>query len=296
MADCFGLTKPLGLTLLLTGLGLPQCGRPPRVATPPEASRPQRTAPASQPNPGPPAWRVVHVFVALCDNEHQGIVPVPAALGNGRDPARNLYWGAQYGVKGFFSRSPDWQPVRIAPRPVPEHVLSEAVFRYAGSNPEVLLFAQAFDGAFIKETLEQFLQTAAGRASASFEIDDAERRAVVPVASAADLVCFVGHDGFMDFQLDNLPEYAGGTQPRGAVVLACKSQQYFSEPLRRAHCAALLMTTGLMAPEAYVLDSVVRNWAAGAGANQIRESAAGAYAKYQKCGLNAARRLFVGGG
>lgn len=36
--------------------------------------------------------RIVHVLVALCDNEHQGIVPVPARLGNGEDPERNLYW------------------------------------------------------------------------------------------------------------------------------------------------------------------------------------------------------------
>jgi hypothetical protein len=33
----------------------------------------------------------VHVLVALCDNEHQGIVPVPKKLGNGSDIAGNLY-------------------------------------------------------------------------------------------------------------------------------------------------------------------------------------------------------------
>jgi hypothetical protein len=38
------------------------------------------------------AVRVVHVFVALADNQHQGIIPVPLALGNGRDPIRNLPW------------------------------------------------------------------------------------------------------------------------------------------------------------------------------------------------------------
>ncbi|HBH24362.1 MAG TPA: hypothetical protein DDY13_13175 [Cytophagales bacterium] len=38
--------------------------------------------------------RTIHVFVALCDNEHQGIVPVPNTLGNGKDPNSNLYWGA----------------------------------------------------------------------------------------------------------------------------------------------------------------------------------------------------------
>jgi len=52
-------------------------------------------------------FRTIHVFVALADNEHQGIVPVPARLGNGLDPAHNLYWGAAAGVKTFFSRSSD---------------------------------------------------------------------------------------------------------------------------------------------------------------------------------------------
>jgi len=49
--------------------------------------------------------RVAHVFVALADNQHQGIVPVPAVLGNGSDPQRNLYWGAAYGFKTFFKFS-----------------------------------------------------------------------------------------------------------------------------------------------------------------------------------------------
>ena len=31
--------------------------------------------------------KTVHVFVALCDNENQGIVPVPARLGNRTDLA-----------------------------------------------------------------------------------------------------------------------------------------------------------------------------------------------------------------
>ena len=35
--------------------------------------------------------RTIHVFVDLCDNEHQGVVPVPEILGNGDDPANNLF-------------------------------------------------------------------------------------------------------------------------------------------------------------------------------------------------------------
>ena len=60
---------------------------------------------------------VIHVFVALCDNIHQGIVPVSATLGNGDDPARNLYWGAAFGVKTFFTKSKDWQLIDCRPGP-----------------------------------------------------------------------------------------------------------------------------------------------------------------------------------
>ena len=54
------------------------------------------------------AVKTIHVFVALCDNDNQGIVPVPSKLGNGQDPKNNLYWGALYGVKTHFKNSKDW--------------------------------------------------------------------------------------------------------------------------------------------------------------------------------------------
>lgn len=54
--------------------------------------------------------RTVHVFVALCDNENQGIIRVPEKLGNGQNPSSNLYWGAMYGVKSYFRyKSADWE-------------------------------------------------------------------------------------------------------------------------------------------------------------------------------------------
>src|SRR3954470_23044402 len=52
--------------------------------------------------------KVIYVVVALCDNQYQGIVPVPALIENSDDPARNLYWGAAYGVKTFFKRADNW--------------------------------------------------------------------------------------------------------------------------------------------------------------------------------------------
>jgi hypothetical protein len=85
----------------------------------------------------------------------------------------------------------------------------------------------------------------------------------------------------------------GAAGPAGAIVLDCKSRDYFKEPLAAAGCRALLLTAGFMAPEAYTLDAAVRAWAAGSDPKAIRRRAAAAYAEYQKCSVAAGERLFV---
>src|ERR1700747_3695872 len=77
--------------------------------------------------------RTVHVFVALADNVNQGIVPVPAKLGNGEDAEHNLYWGSAFGVKTFFSRSADWTRISCEAGPKVE-VLQRCVFKFRAAN------------------------------------------------------------------------------------------------------------------------------------------------------------------
>ena len=67
------------------------------------------------------------LFVSLADNADQGIVRVPAKIGNGDDPANNLYWGCSEGVKSIFSRSATWKLVSVEPGPKPS-VLERLVF------------------------------------------------------------------------------------------------------------------------------------------------------------------------
>jgi len=102
--------------------------------------------------------RSVHVFVALADNEHQGIVPIPARLGNGLDPAHNLYWGAAAGVKTFFIRSADWALVNCGGRPKPE-IMERCIFKHR--NQDVYLVADAYQGSKIRQAIVDFLESAA---------------------------------------------------------------------------------------------------------------------------------------
>src|SRR5450631_141812 len=224
--------------------------------------------------------RTVHVFVALADNEHQGIVPVPARLGNGLDAEHNLYWGAVAGVKTFFARSSDWALLSCVPKPKPE-VLERCIFKHR--KAEVYLVADAYRGDEIRQAILNFLDAAAG---ANPEKISPPTTPAVPltVRGGANLVAYVGHDGLMDFQLPLIPRKKNEIH-RDAVILACASKQYFGEALRTAGAYPLVWTTNLMAPEAYTLKSTLDGWIAGETNEQIHERAAAAYDKYQKCGL-----------
>jgi hypothetical protein len=235
--------------------------------------------------------RTVHVFVALADNQHQGIVPVPGKLGNGEDAEHNLYWGAAGGIKTFFARSADWERLACAAKPKAE-ILERCVFKHRAAD--VYLVADAYRGTEIRQAIMDFLDSAAGDGAETMNVPGTAGLLKLPIRGGANLVAYVGHDGLMDFQLGRLPRKKDDGH-RDAVVLACASKQYFAEPVRASGAYPLLWTTGLMAPEAYTLKSALDGWIAGENAEQIRNRAAGAYDKYQKCGFRAAHRLLVSG-
>ena len=248
-----------------------------------------RAATQTEVKTDPYAGRVAYVIVALCDNVNQGIVPVPAALGNGEDPARNLYWGARFGVKTHFNASREWRAVGSVSNPAPK-VLERVVYKH--KTLDAYLVADAYRGAEIKQATVDFFNVASGNLNPTFE--DGGKTYGLGRGAAAHLVAYVGHDGLMDFQLPALPA-RGDDVRRDAVILACISKKYFAAGLKEAGAHPLVWTTNLMAPEAYVLKAALDGWLAGEGGEQVRLRAAKAYDKYQNCGLRAAQRLFATG-
>jgi hypothetical protein len=238
-----------------------------------------------------PAVRTVHVFVALADNQNQGIVPVPPRLGNGLDPAHNLYWGAAAGVKTFFTRSSEWAVINCGERPKPQ-VMERCVFKHRRAN--VYLVADAYRGDEIQHAILDFFIAAAGASSEAITLASVFPAETITVRGGSNMVAYVGHDGLMDFKLPVVPRKKNEVH-RDAIILACASKQYFSEALRASGAYPLLWTTNLMAPEAYTLKAALDGWITEETGEQIRERAAVAYDKYQKCGLRGARRLFASG-
>lgn len=240
---------------------------------------------------------VVHAVVALCDNSNQGIVPVPEALGNGQDPGSNLYWGALYGVRNHLPRAAGWTRIEV-PRPENERILDRVVLHTTvkrGDRPvPVYLVADAWDGASIQEALRAYLDMAAGRSADRVEVTVGVESIGLQAGGASHLLAYIGHNGLMDFDLEPPVAPQVRMPSRSAVVLACASKPYFLGHLEAAKAHPLLLTTGLMAPEAYTLDSAIRAWLMDGATAPVVEAAAAAYNQYQRCGLGAARRLFWG--
>jgi len=237
---------------------------------------------------------VIHVFVALCDNVNQGIVPVAPSLGNGDDPAKNLYWGAAFGVRTFFNKSADWQPVSsISPSNKSSSVvLDRLVLKHRGSG--AFLVAEAYRGSSIRQATEDFLAAASGTPGEAMTVVFNGKASDIYLGGSADMIVYVGHDGLMDFQLTSIPRKRDD-EKRDAVILACASKSYFADALRTTGANPLLWTTNLMAPEAYILSAAVEGWLNHEPDYQIRTRAAKAYDKYQHCGMRSADMLFASG-
>lgn len=231
-------------------------------------------------------YKTIHIFVALCDNENQGIVPVPSHLGNGSDLRGNLYWGSAYGIRTYFRRSDEWK--HIKDYKVNNTILQRSIFQHR--QAKYFLVADAYDGAFMKRTVEDFLQASAGLHKDTIEVNNE----VIGTTGNSDLVAFIGHNGLMDFELEKAYKNQDNKK-RDAIILACHSRSYFTEPLQQANSNPLLWTTGLMAPEAYTIHDALSAYIKGESRSEIRERAAKAYHKYQKCGLRGARNLLVTG-
>jgi hypothetical protein len=240
---------------------------------------------------------VAHLVVVLCDNEHQGIVRVPAHLGNGRDPRSNLYWGARYGVKTFLQRHGGWT-VLPSGGPSDERILERIVLfdrlRRAAADVPVYIVADAWDGAQIRGGVATFLSMAAGGAEEEVIVMNGSVTDTISAGGAALLVGYVGHNGLMDFSPPEIAPRDPHAAPNSSIVLACDSKSYFLDMLRSVGTHPLLLTTGLMAPEAYTLDAAIRAWIEKGSVADVLEAAAQAYRTYQTCTPTAARNLFWG--
>jgi len=228
----------------------------------------------------------IHVFVALCDNKYQGIVPVAAKIGNGQDPDNNLYWGWGYGVRTYFKKSKEWK--FIESRRIDSIILERLIFKHY--EKDYYLIADAYNGKYIRDCTKDFLNSSSGKKKDSVHIG----KEVIGISANAKLLSLIGHNGLMDFQLPKLDANTDNKK-RDCIILACISKNYFASYLYSANANPVLWTSGLMGPEAYTLHDALTAYINGESKEVVRTMAAQAYSKYAKCSFNAAKNLLVTG-
>lgn len=212
--------------------------------------------------------RVVRVFVALADNEHQSIAKVPAKIGNGDDAAGNLYWGCTDGLKSVFGRSKAWKLEKTELNPTAQ-ILERRTFRHASKN--CVLVAEAWRGREIHACLEAYFNCLRERKAA--------------------LTAFIGHNGLMDAPV-SVTAPAADAAETDALAFCCISRSFFTPHLQTLRARPVVMTEQLMYPGAFLLRDVLEVWLRGGSRAEMRQAAARAYAENQRISVKAASGVF----
>jgi len=253
---------------------------------------------------------VVSIRVALADNQHQGIAPVPEALGRGDDPERNLYWGARYGLLTHLKRSKRFKLIhhdRLAP-PGPHGLLEVAVFerrvkpnaawrRHGVKAPfSVYLVGLAHQGQQFRAAAGQLVRDVWGIGEPlEVRLKDG---AILQAGTGARIVGYMGHNAYLEPAPPDPDFFSGLSGPvkgrrAGFFLFGCMTRALFADKLRKPAVFELASTRTLIAPEAYLAEALVDGLAEAEGAETLRRRVVNAYAKYQKIRTVAAGAVFA---
>jgi hypothetical protein len=166
--------------------------------------------------------------------------------------------------------------------------LERLIFKHVTSN--YYLVADAWDGRYIKDCINDFMLSSCGRLKDSITVG----YTTIGIAGKSNMVAFIGHNGLLEFTLDDYYLNTDG-KTRDVIILSCISKDFFSPYLESANVNPVVWTSGLMCPEAYTLHDALIGYVIREKNEAIRSRAALAYSKYQKCSKDFARDLLVTG-
>ncbi|BDS09675.1 hypothetical protein [Aureispira anguillae] len=238
---------------------------------------------------------VVHVFVPLCDNEHQGIVRTTASLGNGFSLRSNLYWATRTGMKRYFKEKTAWKLLKSIKNVYKDSVVLERVIfkRTYPNQASVYLVVDAYRGDKMLETVNDFLRAMSSNYTEKVSLEDSFS---IAIHGAADLVVFNGHNGLLDLYYKQ-PEqwYNNSNQQKDMVVIACYANEYFEREAMRAKAYPIVRAKGRLHPGAFVISAIIDDWAMLKSVEDMRLSAGVAYCEVHDCSIKTSKRLFFKG-
>jgi hypothetical protein len=208
----------------------------------------------------------VRVYVALCDNASQGIVPVKnPAICDGDVPEHNIYWGTRGGLSGF-TRAAGFRLVEST-RPEAGPIAVRSVWRKRVRSIDIELEGLAYRGREIRTAMLDFVR--------AVHSDDAT------AAGTPHVVAYVGHNYFLDTSdVHDFREAArgGGATAKGIVALSCLGHQHIRPYITRDRAEILAINTNLAYPGAWSLGGAIEALARRESGRGVRDAAARAFA------------------
>lgn len=232
---------------------------------------------------------IVHIFVPLCDNKNQGIVPVGKSLGDGLNLKTNLYWGAGYGIKTHFKRDNNWKFV-FAEKNIDTNILERIIFtRQYNPKTKVLLIADAYRGDKMENCLIDYFNSLAGYRNDTIYT----KNNFLILSKHRDLLIFNGHNGLMDMEIEWIENKDGIF--KDAAVISCLSANWFTDRLKSLKAYPLIVTEDYLPPEAYIVEGIIDAWALDKSEEEIRLNAGNAMFRVFKRNQKAMQNIFKTG-
>jgi hypothetical protein len=248
---------------------------------------------------------VTTVFVALCDNDTQGIVKVKnRRICRGDDPDQNLYWATAGGLAATL-RAAGWKRMTIDyfakgdlavkaiwhKRLAPRGALRE---RGIVSGVDTYIVGLGYRGSEIRKAMTDYLRAVNQDDDRPESVADVRLRA----GGASQLVGYIGHDYFYDVD-DPRPllslRNGDSVLHKGTFALSCTGHRLIRPAIRRGNAHILMLNRTLGFPGAWTAEAIVAAIAEGQDARAIHRSAAAAFAKGQGISLPSALGSFAYG-
>lgn len=234
--------------------------------------------------------KIIHLFVALCDNKTQGIAPVGKTIGDGDKPDANLYWGCSDGAQKIFTKSHYWKklethkPQELDPS---SPVMRRIIFQH--TKNKTLLITDAYQGSQMKQCLTDYLNTTTGSYQPNITVKTLDKK--ITIGAKSHLTAYIGHNGLMEHQI--ITTKAPNPPTLDTITLCCISDSYFKPYFSKTNTRPILQTKSLMYPGAFILHDVLEGWFRNEPLDQLRTRAAKAYAKNQKISIASGYSIFT---
>jgi hypothetical protein len=227
----------------------------------------------------------ITLHVGLTDGEGK-----PSKFTNGNDPRTNLCWGALYGVDTHMANAAGWRRVygdrgdgaRIIRRSVfARRVTASAEWLAAGVDQafDVYVLANAWPSSRLRDAMSQPIRDACADGPVVITHDGMS----LAFGSASCMVGYLGPNAMADAYWDPFEACKSGGHSRiGLFYLSSMSAVYLYDSAVRHGFYPVLFARLPIVPEAYLFDGMMQALLQGELDEGFLDSAASAYAKYQK--------------